>query len=110
MSLFKKNFTTLVEGAPVDDAESDFKEAKTIGKYRFGKKAVYRPDYSYVPYSEITAVVKDKGSVHVTGCCAGGVPIDRLVITAGGKPFVFEMDSPKAQEKAAGIIEESLNA
>lgn len=37
----------------------------------------------------------DKTSVHVSGCCAGGVPVDRIIFDTETDRFSFIFDSKK---------------
>lgn len=102
--MFKKNLTSLVEGVEITDATEDIKQGKTVGKYKVTPNGIYRPDNKYLPKSAITEVIQDKGSVHVTGCCAGGVPVDRLVIKTVADPFIFIFDSTKQVSKVREIL------
>ncbi len=102
--MFKKNFVSLVDGVVIENVSEDYKTAKSMGKYKISENALYKGDYTYLPFSAIDSVVCDKGSVHVTGCCIGCLPVDRIVVRVGENPFIFEFDSKKAAEKAASLM------
>lgn len=102
--MFKKSFVSLAEGFDIENVASDYKKAKNIGRYKISENAIYKGDYTYLPFSAIDSVVCDKGSVHVTGCCIGCLPVDRIVARVGEKPFIFAFDSKKAAEKAALLM------
>lgn len=104
--MFGRKYSSLVENITVSDPETDIKGAKKMGKYKLGQFAVYQPDRRYLPYAAIETIKQDKGTTHVTGCCIGCLPVDRLVIRiAGNKPFVFEFDSKEMAENAYAWIE-----
>ena len=92
--MFTKKYTSLVESVTVNDPAADIKTSQKMGRYKLGKYAIYQPESRYLPYTAINTIKQDKGTTHVTGCCIGCLPVDRLVIRlADGKPFVFEFDS-----------------
>ena len=101
--LFTKKFKSLVENIEVEDQDSDFKSSKHIGQYRVSDKAIYKADGTYLPFSAVTGIVHDKTAVHVSGCCAGGVPVDRLMFTCGDVKFPFIFDGFKDIEKMKAI-------
>lgn len=102
--MFKKNYVTLAEGCEISDPAADIKGARTVGKYKVSANAIYRPDNRYFPKAAIKEVVQDKGSVHVTGCCIGCVPTDRIVLFSENSNAVFDFDSVKQVEKAREIM------
>lgn len=102
--MFKKEYVSLVDGIVIEDANSDYKTGKTVGKYKITSNGIYRPDKKYLPKSAVTDIVQDKGSTHVTGCCIGVVPVDRLILKANDMPFVFDFDSEKQVDKAREIL------
>ena len=105
--MFAKKYTSLVENVTVNDPATDIKTSQKMGRYKLGKFAIYQPDRRYLPYAAINTIKQDKGTTHVTGCCIGCLPVDRLIIRlADGKPFVFEFDSEEMAEKAVRWIEE----
>ena len=105
--MFTKKYTSLVESVTITDPAADIKTSQKMGRYKLGKYAIYQPDSRYRPYTAINTIKQDKGTTHVTGCCIGCLPVDRLVIRlADGKPFVFEFDSEEMAEKAVRWIEE----
>lgn len=104
--MFEKKYTSLAGDVTVSDPAADMKNSKKMGRYKLGNFAVYQPDRRYLPYAAIETIKQDKGTTHVTGCCIGCLPVDRLVIRiAGGKPFVFEFASEEMAEKAFQWIE-----
>lgn len=102
--MFKKNYESMAAGTTVEDPNEDAKNAKRVGKYKISASAIYTPDNRYLPKAAIETVVQDKGSVHVTGCCIGCVPVDRLIVTVDSKPVVFDFDSEKQVKKAREIL------
>lgn len=101
--MFKKKFESMIT-LQLDNPNEDYKKGKRVGKYIVTANAIYRPDNKYLPKEGITGHSLDKGSVHVTGCCIGVVPVDRIVFAAEDKPFIFEFDSKKQVLKALGIL------
>lgn len=108
--LFTKKFKSLVENAEVENQDSDFKSSRHIGQYRVSGKAIYKADGTYLPFSAVTEIVHDKTAVHVSGCCAGGVPVDRLMFICGNVkfPFIFDgfkdIDKMKEIEAISGML------
>lgn len=102
--MFWMKLQSLVPGQEISDAREDYKSAKRVGQYKVSTKAIYQPDGGYVPFAAVKDYVLDKSSVHVTGCCAGGVPVERMIlVTDEGKlPFIF--DSKKAVDKAVELM------
>ena len=85
MLLFKNK--PMLPGRTLDHVKEDYQSADKIGPCRVSGAAFYGPDGSYLLLQDITDAVSGMGSAHVTGCCAGSVPVPRVVITAGGKKF-----------------------
>ncbi len=107
--MFWRKYTTLAAGAEVENPKADYKGARRLGKYRLGTLAIYQPDGKYLPYRAIVSVKQDTGTTHVTGCCIGCLPVDRLVIrTKEEKPFVFEFDSEKMAAEALSIVQAGM--
>lgn len=102
--MFKKQYVTLVQGYEIENPGADIKSAKNVGKYKVSTNAIYRPDNRYFPKSAIKDVIQDKGSTHVTGCCIGCVPTDRIVLFSEEGNAIFDFDSVKQVEKARGIM------
>jgi len=102
--MFGKKLESLETEYILEDVALDIKTAKRIGQYKISSNAIYKPDGTYLPVAAITGVTADKTSVHVSGCCAGGVPVERLIFdTAQGRyPFIF--DTKKDVEKVLGIV------
>lgn len=88
----------------LENANEDYKTAKRIGQYKFSSAAIYMADGTYIPLKAVTDVVSDKSSVHVTGCCAGCVPVERLILTASDKKIQLLFDSKKEIEKAVSVF------
>lgn len=90
--MFGKKFLSVIEGFELDNPAEDCKSAIRIGQYKVSNLAIYKPDGSYLPFEKVTDTVCDKTSVHVSGCCAGGVPVERIIfVTDAGKyPFIFD--------------------
>ena len=102
--MFARKLQSLTEEHGLTDPAADYRSAKKVGKYKVSAKAIYRPDGKYLPGAAVSGVVQDKGTVHVTGCCIGCVPVDRLVMTAENQPFVFEFDSEKQVLRVREIL------
>lgn len=101
VNMFETRWKSAIEGKEVDDPKADHKTAKRTGRYKFSEQAVYLTDERYIPYETITEVTRDKASVHVSGCCAGGVMVDRLLLTlTNGKKEPLLFDSGREVEKA----------
>lgn len=94
---------SLVPGVELPDVKEDYRTAARVGQYKASGRALYRPDNTYLPFSAVTEVRRDKGSVHVTGCCAGGVFVERLVVTTGAGRTAFLFDSVKTADRAAAL-------
>ena len=92
-------------GTELENPKAEYKNASHVGRYKLSDKVWFMPDNSYVCISDVTSFVQDKGSVHVTGCCAGGVMVDRIILSAGSMKFVFLFDTKKEVEKALGLLE-----
>lgn len=75
----------IIPGQSLPDVKADYRSAKKIGYFRVSDLAVYPPDGTFLLRSSILDIVRNWGSAHVTGCCAGGVPVPRLVITTESK-------------------------
>ena len=102
--MFGSKLESLVANVIVEDAVADKKTAKRIGQYKFSNKAIYKADGTYLPLASVTGYTCDKSSVHVTGCCAGGVPVERIIFdtTDGRHQFLF--DTKKDLEKAISVV------
>jgi len=104
--MFGKKLIAIDEKHYLDNAEADYKNAKRIGQFKVSENAIYKPDGTYLPLSLVSGITQDKTSVHVSGCCAGGVPVERLIFDTedGRYPFIF--DSKKDVDKVLKIIGE----
>lgn len=86
----------------IEDPAADNKSAVHVGQYKVSDNAIYMPDGRYLPFAAVTDAVCDKTSVHVSGCCAGCVPVDRIVFATENGKFPFIFDSKKDQDKVLG--------
>ena len=102
--MFFMKLQSLVPQNVICDAKGDYKSAKRIGQYKVSANAIYRPDGCYVPFEAVKDYVQDKSSVHVTGCCAGGVFVDRIILITDEGKFPFIFDSKKEADKVAEYI------
>ena len=100
--MFKKNLKSLVEAA-IDDIHGDYKEAKRVGQFKVSSKAIYKPDGTYLPFSAVTDYVHDQTSVHVSGCCAGGVWVERIIFDVDDNRFPFIFDTVKDVQKVLDL-------
>lgn len=96
----------MIPGQTIDNPKADYRTAEKFGFFRISDTAFYQPNGSYLPRHLIENAVIGWGSAHVTGCCAGGIPVPRLVITAGEKKFQFLCDSEKIAAKMANKLNE----
>ena len=103
--MFLMKLQSLVPRQEISNAKEDYKSAKRVGQYKVSTKAIYRPDGGYVPFAAVKDYVLDKSSVHVTGCCAGGGPVERIILITDEGKFPFLFDS----QKAVGKIVELMN-
>ena len=103
--MFGSKLVSLVEGHTIEDAAADKKTAKRVGQFKVSAKAIYRADNKYLPFEAVTGYTCDKSSVHVTGCCAGCVPVERMVFeTCNGDKIQFLFDSQKDLDKVIEIL------
>ena len=107
--MFGRKYVPLEEGSVIEDAAADVKSAKRVGQYKLSKNAIYKADGTYLATSVVTDITHDKTSVHVSGCCAGGVPVERLIFDTekGRYPFLF--DTTKDVEKVMNILGRELS-
>lgn len=76
-------YDSIAKHITIDNPKEDRKGAVRVGKYHLGKQALFLPRFpydEYIPYAAIKSIEARDGSVHVTGCCAGGVPVKVLVV------------------------------
>jgi len=103
--MFGRKYISMTEGYKLENPAAEYKTATRAGQYKVSEKGIFRADGKYLPFAAVTDVICDKTSVHVSGCCAGGVPVERIVfVTAEGKfPFIF--DTKKDQSKVLDRME-----
>lgn len=107
--MFDSKLKSLIDGAEIENAKMDKKSAKRIGQYKVSDKAIYKADGTYLPFEKITEYTHDKTSVHVSGCCAGGVPVERLILDTKEQRFPFIFDTLKDVEKVIEIVEKVIS-
>lgn len=73
--MFGKKFNSLIQGTNVENPDIDYKSSKRLGQYR------------------------------VSGCCAGGVPVERVIFIAENVKVPLIFDSKKQVE----IVLDKLN-
>lgn len=105
--LFNQPMKSLIPEIEISDAKEDRKTAKRVGQYKISFKAIYKADNTYLPLEAIRKVTHDRTSVHVSGCCAGGVWVERLIFdTASGRfPFIFENQNEISKVKELCAVE-----
>lgn len=103
--MFGKEWKSLVEGVEVPNTKADYKAAKRLGQYRVSDLAIYKADGTYIPMESITDYVHDMTAVHVSGCCAGGVPVDRVVFSTESRKIPLIFDNQKQVDAIVGIWE-----
>jgi len=96
-----------VEGRTLPDPKADHRTAVKYGPLRITDVAVYLPDKRYILLEDITGARADLGCAHVTGCCAGGVPVPRVVIAADKAKFPVLCDK---EETTAAIVKRLTRA
>lgn len=101
--MFEKKFTCVEEAFAIENINDDYKHAKRVGQYKVSERAIYRPDNTYLPVSAVVKLSHDKTSVHVSGCCAGGVPVERLVFTTDNNIYQYIFDTTKDIQKLLAI-------
>lgn len=106
--MFLMKLQSLVPKQEISDAKEDYKSAKRVGQYKVSTKAIYQPDGGYVPFAAVKDYVLDKSSVHVTGCCAGGVPVERIILITDEGKFPFIFDSQKAVDKVVELMKQCV--
>lgn len=82
----------MVPGQILADPKEDYRSAQKIGPFRVSQQALYLPNGTYLLRSAILEITNDWGCAHVTGCCAGGIPVPRVVITTAEKKIPFLCD------------------
>jgi len=100
--MFGKKYTSLVDNYVIDNPAEDAKLGDRIGKYKLSNQAIYNPDGSYLPFAAVTEAMRDRGTVHVTGCCGNSAYVERVIARVDGKPFVFLFDTV---EEAKRVLE-----
>lgn len=102
--MFGRKYVSLDAKSSLENVASDIKNSKRVGQYKISENGIYKPDGTYLCVSAITEITHDKTSVHVSGCCAGGVPVERLIFDTedGRYPFIF--DTVKDVDKVLNII------
>lgn len=103
--MFFSKFEPLIEGQTLPDPKADYSTAEKVGPYRISQLAFYLPDKRYLLRSSILEAEKGTGYAHVTGCCAGGIPVPRIVISTEKQKFPFLCD----HEKDAIRLTQELN-
>lgn len=103
--MFKKKLIPMEDGTTLENVEADYKTAKRVGQFKVSANAIYKPDGTYLPFAAVTETTHDKTSVHVSGCCAGGVPVDRIILDTEKGRFPFIFDTAKDVQKILDVIE-----
>ena len=102
-----KKFASLVSGADLENAEGEYKQSKRLGQYRICDKAIFKADGTYVPFATVKECIQDQTSVHVSGCCAGGVPVERIVFVTENESIPLIFDNKKQVETVVLLCEKS---
>lgn len=97
-NLFEKKFNSLVPEVSLEYPNDDYKKSKHLGQYRLSEAAIYKADGSYIPFEAVKDCIHDQTSVHVSGCCAGGVPVERIVFITDSVKIPLIFDSSKQVE------------
>lgn len=100
-----KKYTSLAAGMVLDDPKADYKESRFLGQYRISSKAIYKNDGSYLPFAAVRECVHDQATVHVSGCCAGGVPVERIVFITETERISMIFDSKRQVETVLTMVD-----
>lgn len=103
--MFGKKFYSLVSGAALEDPKADYKLSRFSGQYRLSSRAIYRSDGGYVPFAAVKECVHDRASVHVSGCCAGGVSVERIVFITENEKIPLLFDTKKQVTTVLNLVE-----
>lgn len=106
--MFGKKYVSLVDSITLENPAADYKLSKRVGQYHVSEKALYKPDGAYLPFAAVKEYVQDRTSVHVSGCCAGGVMVDRLLFVTDQGKFPFLFDHQKEVEKVLAVLRINL--
>lgn len=102
--LFGK-LTPTIDGQTLADPKADYRTAQKIGSFRVSEAALYQPNGTYLLRSSIAGAESGMGKTHVTGCCAGGVPVPRVLITTiDGKKLQLLCDSKAISQRLADAL------
>lgn len=101
--LFFKPYS-LLDGQTLADAKQDYASAEKVGPFRLSAKAFYQQDGGYVLREAIQNAVSGWGATHVTGCCAGGIPVPRVVITTAQKKIPVFCEHESTAQKLAALL------
>lgn len=102
--MFGKKFLSLVKGFSLEDPGADYKLSKRSGQYRLSSRAIYQPGGSYVPFAAVRECIHDQTHVHVSGCCAGGVPVERIVFITDNEKIPMIFDTKKQVESVLKLV------
>lgn len=102
--MFFGDYEPMLEGQTIADPKNDYRSAQKYGFFRISDQAFYQPNRCYLPRSVIRSAEVSMGSAHVTGCCAGGVYVPRLVIHTDTKKFPILCDNAKLAESIADAL------
>lgn len=102
--MFGKKFNSLAAGFALEDPNADYKTSRWSGQYRVSSQAIYQPGGSYIPFAAVTECVHDQTSVHVSGCCAGGVPVERIVFITENEKIPMIFDNKKQVQTVLALV------
>lgn len=102
--MFGKKFQSLAAGFALEDPKGDYKTSRRSGQYRVSSQAIYQPGGSYIPFAAVKACIHDQTSVHVSGCCAGGVPVERIVFITENEKIPMIFDTKKQVEAVLALV------
>lgn len=103
--MFGRKFKSMLDGIQLDNATEDYKITKRIGQYHVSQNAIYKADGYYLPFCAVTDKIVDKTTVHVSGCCAGGVFVDRIIFVTEEKKFPFIFDDEKSVQRVLELYQ-----
>lgn len=105
--MFGKKFFSLVPAVTLENPKGDYRSARWSGQYKVSARAIYRPDGGYIPFVAVTGCTHDQTGVHVSGCCAGSVPVERIVFLTAEQRIPLIFDTKKQVDKILKLVEES---
>lgn len=103
--MFLGRLEALLPDRTLADPKAVRASAEKIGPFRIAEEAVFMPNGTYLLRSDIQEVSWSMAAAHVTGCCAGGVPVPRVVFVTASKKFPILCDSKAVAEQITAALQ-----